>query len=72
ALPDPVAMSVAIDRTICTSLGHYYVDVETTSELTRGMTVVDELRVTNHEPNIEVCKAIDIPRWKETLYRALC
>lgn len=71
ALPDPVAMSVAIDRTVCTSLGHYYVDVETASELTRGMTVVDELGVTKHEPNVEVCKAIDITRWKETLYRVL-
>jgi purine nucleosidase len=49
----------------------HYVDVETASELTRGMTVVDERGVLGREPNIEVCWEIDVPRWKETLYRTL-
>ena len=70
-LPDPVTMAVAIDRSICTCAGRYYVEVETASELTRGMTVVDSRRVTNKEPNIEVCWAIDVARWKEALYRTL-
>ena len=71
-LPDPVAMAVAIDRAVCTRSGRHYVDVEMASELTRGMTVVDELGVTNKEPNVEVCWAVDADRWKETLYRTLC
>lgn len=71
SLPDPVTMAIALDESVCTLRKKHYVDVETQSELTRGMTVVDELGVLNKEPNIEVCWAIDIPRWKETLYRTL-
>lgn len=71
SLPDPVAMAMAIDGTICTRSARHYVDVETVSELTRGMTVVDELGVLNRKANIEVCWAVDPDRWKEVLYRAL-
>jgi purine nucleosidase len=71
SLPDPVTMAIALDESVCTRRKKHYVDVETQSEVTRGMTVVDELGVLNKQPNIEVCWAIDIPRWKETLYRTL-
>jgi len=70
-LPDPVTMAIAIDRTVCTRSGRHYVDIETNSELTRGMTVVDRFGVTEREPNIEVCWEIDPLRWKEILYRTL-
>jgi purine nucleosidase len=70
-LPDPVTMSIAIDSAVCTLLDHHYVDVETESELTRGMTVVDQLRVTKNPPNMEVCWKIDPKRWKENLYKSL-
>ena len=43
ALPDPTAMAIALDPSICTSASRHYVDIETDSELTRGMTVVDRL-----------------------------
>ena len=45
ALPDPVAMSIALDPSICTRKSRHFVDIETRSELTRGMTVVDALEV---------------------------
>jgi len=70
-LPDAVAMAVALDGSVCTKRDRHYVDVETQSELTRGMTVVDQLHVVKKEPNIQVCWAIDVPKWKATLYRAL-
>ncbi len=81
-LPDPVAMSVALDPTIVTRKGKYRVDIETIGELTRGMTVVDERNVvgtqpgfTNEwkvlEPNATICWEIDTQRWKEALYRCL-
>jgi purine nucleosidase len=70
-LPDPVTMSIAIDSGVCTLLDHHFVDVETESELTRGMTVVDQLRVTKNPPNMEVCWKIDPQRWKENLYKTL-
>lgn len=83
-LPDPVAMGIALDLSIATAWGDHYVDVETRSELTRGMTVVDRLNVARdarnrdtwssliaHRPNARVCWAIDVPRWKELLFSFL-
>jgi purine nucleosidase len=69
--PDPVAMAVALDPTICTVRERCYVDVETTGEFTGGMTVVDRWGVLNQEPNIDVCFAIDAPRWKALLRQLL-
>jgi purine nucleosidase len=70
-LPDPVTMAIAIDSTICTRRSWHYVDVSCNDELTRGMTVVDELGVTKNQPNIEVCWKVDVAKWKETLYQTL-
>ncbi|MBL8145890.1 MAG: nucleoside hydrolase, partial [Anaerolineae bacterium] len=82
-LPDPVAMAIAIDPTICTRASKHYVEVECDGTYTRGMTVVDELNVTNYdtanvemwqplvkkgEPHITVCWTIDAKRWKALLY----
>ncbi len=84
ALPDPVAMSIAIDPTICAHKSGHHVTVEIDSPLTRGMTVVDQLGVARDAnnrplwgalvdgpPNVTVCREIDIPRWKSLLYSAL-
>jgi len=70
-LPDPVTMAVALDPSVSVRQSSHYVDVEILSEVTRGMTVVDELGVLNRAANVEVCWQIDIPKWKETLYRTL-
>jgi purine nucleosidase len=83
SLPDPVAMSIALDPTIATDMPDCYVEIETQSDLTRGMTVVDELGVTHDHrnqaiwsqaranPPIKVCRAIDPTRWKSALYSVL-
>ena len=84
ALPDPVAMSIALDPSICTRKSRHFVDIETRSELTRGMTVVDALEVVDDDrnrphwgpivqrpPNVTVCWEIDIPAWKRLLVRSL-
>lgn len=83
-LPDPVAMSIALDPTIGTGWSDHYVEVETQSELTRGMTVVDRLNVAADERNHAVWSqplatgtkarvywTIDNQRWKQALDRAL-
>ena len=44
-------MAVAIDRTIAIESSTHHVEVETASELTRGMTVVDRLNVAGDERN---------------------
>jgi inosine-uridine nucleoside N-ribohydrolase len=84
SLPDPVAMSIALDPSIGTKVSHHYADVETATELTRGMTVVDRLGVATNErnraawadliqrePNAKVYWAIDALRWKQALYASL-
>src|ERR1022692_1754287 len=82
-LPDPTAMAIALDPSISTCASRHYVDVETDSELTRGMTVVDRLGVAADERNRAVWAPllergpalvhweIDIPRWKALLYGLL-
>jgi len=83
SLPDPVAMCIALDPTVGIEWSEHYVEVETQSELTRGMTVVDHLNVAEDERNralwapaldgskAKVCWSIDNQRWKEALYAAL-
>jgi purine nucleosidase len=83
-LPDPVAMCLALDPGIGTLWSEHYVEVETQSELSRGMSVVDRLYVAEDERNravwaaaisgghkAKVCWEIDNSRWKEALYGAL-
>lgn len=70
-LPDPITMAIALDPAVCTRRSWHYVDIACADELTRGMTVVDQLNVTKGRPNVEVCWEIDAPRWKEMLYVAL-
>ncbi len=84
SLPDPVAMAVAVDPSIVASHSAHFVEVETESELTRGMTVVDRLNVAGDERNhdvwatslatekkVKVIWTIDNVRWKQALYAAL-
>ncbi|MGH9544365.1 MAG: nucleoside hydrolase [Terriglobales bacterium] len=84
SLPDPVAMSLALDPTVGNEWSEHYLDVETRSELTRGMTVVDRLNVAADERNqavwadtlrkgskTKVCWTIDNRRWKAALFAAL-
>ena len=83
-LPDPVAMCIALDPTVGMNWSEHYVKVETHSELTRGMTVVDRLNVAEDERNrdiwqraiqvgykAKICWTIDNQKWKEALYDAL-
>jgi purine nucleosidase len=77
-------MCVALDPSVGTEWSEHYVEVETQSELTRGMTVVDRLNVAGDDRNrtvwapafemggkTKVCWKIDTKRWKEALYSAL-
>jgi purine nucleosidase len=84
SLPDPIAMCVALDPSIGTEWSEHYTEVETQSELTRGMTVVDRLNVAKDERNFviwaaalaaerkaKVCWRIEVTGWKEALFSAL-
>ena len=71
ALADPVAMAVAIDPSIATDVRQCYVDIETSSERTRGMSLVDLNNVQQRNSNAGVCLKIDIKRWKKLLRDSL-
>ena len=77
-------MSIALDPTIVTQQSDHYADVETSSELTLGMTVVDRLNVAGNDRNRAVWArvlergkktklywTIDNKRWKQALYSTL-
>jgi len=66
-LPDPIAMAVALDPDVATRSTHRFVDVETKSELTRGATIVDHLRVTEFEPNARIVLEASRERFLELL-----
>ncbi len=84
SLPDPIAMAIALDPSISTSSTKHFVDVEVSSPLTRGMTVVDRLSISKNDRNRMIWQelvskpentlvhwSIDIPRWKALLYQRL-
>ncbi len=70
-LPDPIAMAYAIDPSIGTEVRRLHLTVETESELTRGMVVMDLLEFTDQEPNASVVTKADTPRFLAMLRAAL-
>jgi len=70
-LPDPIAMAVALDPSVATVVKRLRVDIETKSELTRGATVVDHLRVTGLEPNADIVLEANRERFLEILYNSV-
>ena len=80
-LPDPVAMSVALNKKVVLKSDRHNVKIVLDGPA-RGMTIVDELNVGESEPhidenwshttkNINVIWEIDNQEWKETLYKTL-
>lgn len=84
ALPDPVAMAIALDPEICTRKSCHFIEIETGSELTRGMTVVDLVGVATRDRNerawgekvgsghkTTVCWELNVAAFKALLFRSL-
>ncbi len=81
SLPDPTAMAVALDPTVITGATSHPVLVECRSDLTRGMTVVDQLNVAADPRNAatwatatspaKIIWSIDVPAFKRQVLAAL-
>ena len=83
SLPDPIAMAVLLEPALALQSSSHYVDIETASELTRGMTVVDRLNVSQDARNADawnwaataarskICWELDIAGWKRALVQGL-
>jgi purine nucleosidase len=70
-LPDPMAMAVALDPTVATLVKRLYVEIETSSALCRGQTIVDHLQVTRHEPNVNVVLEASRESFLSILYESV-
>ena len=84
SLPDPTAMAVAIDPAVATHASSHRVTIECQSELTRGMTVVDQLNVADDARNqarwhdesraLPLCRVvwtIDVAAFKRQLFSTI-
>ncbi len=70
-LPDPIAMAYAIDPAVATQTAALHLAVETESELTRGMVVMDLLDLLHREPNATVVLGADRDRFLDLLRASL-
>ncbi|WP_263376789.1 nucleoside hydrolase [Granulicella aggregans] len=84
SLPDPIAMAILLDPRLSLSSSRHFVSIETNSEMTRGMTIVDRLGVTTDQRNhlvwkdvlasavpSDICWELDIAGWKKALADSL-
>jgi purine nucleosidase len=84
SLPDPIAMAILLQPELCTRFTEHFVEIETASELTRGMTVVDRLDVSGDHRNevvwreargrakkVRICWELDVAGWKRMLMKSL-
>jgi purine nucleosidase len=70
-LPDPIAMAYALDPSVATQIRSLHLAVETASDLTRGMVVMDVLGLGHHTPNALVVTEADHQRFVDMLRGAL-
>jgi purine nucleosidase len=63
---DPLVVAAALDRSLVTTEA-LYVDVETTGELTTGMTVADRRRMTGKPPNADIAVTADADAFLDRL-----
>lgn len=71
SLPDPIAMAIALDPSVATITEHLFVAVETGGDWSRGQTVVDHLRMTGRNPNVEVVKEASRENFLMMLYESM-
>ena len=84
SLPDPIAMALLLDPSLALESSEHFIEVETASALTRGMTVIDRLNVANDPRNAalwteahskarkaKVIWRLDVPGWKRLLIESL-
>ena len=63
---DPLAVAATLDRALVSATA-MAVDVETTGELTTGMTIADPRRLTRRPANVDVVTDADIPAFLDRL-----
>ncbi len=69
-LPDPIAIAVALDRSVATVIKNLYVEVVLGEGLTQGQTIVDHSDVLKKLPNMEVVLEASREKFLEMLYHS--
>lgn len=69
--PDALTVAGLIDPMVFARTERRFVTIETQSDLTRGMTVVDELGVLGRTPNVDVVDEADDERFQSRLFGVL-
>lgn len=70
-IADPIAMAIALDRSIAIEIKRLYVDIETVSAISRGQTVVDHLGLTKQQPNADVVLSASHERFLDILIKSV-
>lgn len=69
--PDSMTVSIVTEPSVATSTFPRFVDVDNTSELSRGATIVDHYGITGRRPNANVVYEASESKFKEMLFRML-
>lgn len=69
--PDTLLVAIAANEKLMTTSNHYYVDIETKGELTKGYSMVDINNRSGKSPNVRVCEAVDREGFKKVLLQVL-
>ncbi|WP_103068398.1 nucleoside hydrolase [Aquimarina sediminis] len=70
-LPDPIAMAVALDKTIATEVKKAHVTILTNDDYSRGQSAIDYTGSTLKKPNAEIVLKVDRKGFLKILYESL-
>jgi purine nucleosidase len=70
-IADPIAMAIALDPSVATEVKRLHVDIETTSAISRGQTIIDHLNFLKQSPNADVVLAASHEKFFELLRKAV-
>lgn len=70
-LPDPIAMAVALEPSVGTDVRFLSVEIECQSDLTRGQTVIDHIKLVGKKPNVNVVLEASREHFLRLLYDAV-
>jgi inosine-uridine nucleoside N-ribohydrolase len=69
--PDSITMSIVLNPRVATDVRKRFVDVDTSDGVSRGATIVDDMKVLGRKPNVSVVYAASQERFRAMLYGML-
>ena len=69
--PDSITMSIVLNPKVATDVRKRFVDVDASDGISRGATIVDDMKVLGKKPNVSMVCAASQERFRSMLYRML-